>query len=473
MGEKTEISMYLNEHFLSEVLPEVTLISKAFPEDARFSVDSRSLQPGDIFVAIKGQQVDGHDYIQDALKAGAAGLIIDNAKRDLLKKLDARLLEKILVAAVPNPLDALYKLAAARRAKFHNPIIAVTGSIGKTSTKEILAHIVKLNGKECLASHANQNTKLGVALNLLRIKDTDSCAILEVGINARGEMVETAELLRPSFGIITGIGHCHLEGLGAMADVAAEKRSLFKYFTSENIGIINGDQQLLAGVGYPHPIVKFGFKTTNQVQARKVRVHDDHLSLVLKIYREKCIVNIPHIHSGLLNNILAASAAAYLLGIPTRTIVAAAEQPVVVPGRFERRVLKNHKGILIHDAYNANPESMKAALATFGKLPTNARKIVVIGDMLELGANSPFWHRQLGRVLRKMSSNHRIILVGSEVQWTQKALPVGACVDTVGTWQEALPVLEKQLDNDSIVLVKGSHGTGLYQLAEKLSEPLK
>jgi UDP-N-acetylmuramoyl-tripeptide--D-alanyl-D-alanine ligase len=116
---------------------------------------------------------------------------------------------------------------------------------------------------------------------------------------------------------------------------------------------------------------------------------------------------------------------------------------------------------------------MKAALATFGKLPTNARKIVVIGDMLELGANSPFWHRQLGRVLRKMSSNHRIILVGSEVQWTQKALPVGACVDTVGTWQEALPVLEKQLDNDSIVLVKGSHGTGLYQLAEKLSEPLK
>jgi UDP-N-acetylmuramyl pentapeptide synthase len=120
-----------------------------------------------------------------------------------------------------------------------------------------------------------------------------------------------------------------------MADVAAEKRSLFKYFTSENIGIINGDQQLLAGVGYPHPIVKFGFKTTNQVQARKVRVHDDHLSLVLKIYREKCIVNIPHIHSGLLNNILAASAAAYLLGIPTRTIVAAAEQPVVVPGSLK------------------------------------------------------------------------------------------------------------------------------------------
>jgi len=465
--------MYLNEHFLSEVLPEVTLISKTFPEDARFSVDSRSLQPGDIFVAIKGRQVDGHDYVQDALKAGAVGLIIENSKRDVLKKIDVRLLEKILIIAVPNPLDAIYKLAAARRAQFANPIVAVTGSIGKTSTKEMLAHIIRLNGQECLASHANQNTKLGVALNLLRIKDSDSCAILEVGINARGEMAETAELLRPNFAIITGIGHCHLEGLGSMADVAAEKRSLFKYFTDENIGIINGDQPLLAGVGYPHPIVKFGFKTTNQVQARKVRVHDDHMSLAMKIYREKFIINIPQVHSGLLNNILAASAAAYLLGVPTRTIVAAAEKPLVVPGRFERRALKNHKGFLIHDAYNASPESMKAALATFSKLPTGARKVVVVGDMLELGANSPFWHRQLGRVLRKMSSDHRIILVGSEIQWTKKALPVGACVDTFETWQEALPTLEKQLDDDSVILVKGSHGTGLYHLAEKISEPLK
>jgi UDP-N-acetylmuramoyl-tripeptide--D-alanyl-D-alanine ligase len=465
--------MYLNEHFLSEALPEVTLISKSFPEDARFSVDSRSLQPGDIFVAVPGQCVDGHNFIHDALKAGAAGLVIENSRRDILRQIDARLLEKILVVSVPDTLDALYRLAAARREKFTRPVIAVTGSVGKTSTKEMLAHIIKCGGRTCLASYANQNTKLGVALNLLRLKDSDSCAVLEVGINARGEMADIAGLLRPNFAIITGIAHCHLAGLGSMADVAAEKRALFKYLTGDNIGIINGDQPLLAGVGYHHPVIRFGFKTTNQVQARRVSFLDDRVRFVLKIYREKFMVDIPYMHSGLLNSVLAASSAAYLLGIPTRNVIEAISNPPVVPGRFERRALKNYKGILIHDAYNANPESMKAALSTFSKLHTSARKIVVLGDMLELGANSPFWHRQLGRVLRKMSATHRIILVGSEIQWTKKALPVGACVDAVDTWQDALPVLEKHLDHEAVVLVKGSHGTGLYQLAEQLSEPLK
>jgi UDP-N-acetylmuramoyl-tripeptide--D-alanyl-D-alanine ligase len=465
--------MYFNEHFLRGVLPEVTIISQAFPEDARFSVDSRSLQPGDIFVALQGERTDGHDYLADALKAGAAGLIIDVRKRDLLKNLDARELKKRLVIAVENPLDALYKMARARRASFANPIVAITGSMGKTSTKELLATILKLNGQDCLASHANQNTKLGVALNLLRIRDNHACAVLEVGINARGEMVEIAELLRPNFAIITGIGHCHLEGLGTIGDIAAEKRAIFKYFSGDNIGIVNGDQPLLANVGYAHPIVKFGFKTTNQIQARKVRTHADHMSFVLKIYREKFILNIPQTHNGILCNTLAASAAAYLLGVPNNTIVEAVSKPVMVPGRFERRSLINNHGILIHDAYNANPESMKAALAAFARLPSKARRIVVLGDMLELGGHSPFWHRQLGRVLRKMSATHHIILVGSQVQWTQRALPVGAAVDAVSTWQEAIPVLEKELQKESIVLVKGSHGTGLYQLAEKMSSSFK
>jgi len=176
-------------------------------------------------------------------------------------------------------------------------------------------------------------------------------------------------------------------------------------------------------------------------------------------------------HAGMLTNTLAASCAAHLLGVPEEVIVDVAQRPVVVPGRFERRMIKNNKGYIIHDAYNASPESMKAALITFSRLQTNARKIVVLGDMLELGVNSPFWHRQLGRVLRKMSSNHHIILVGSMVAWTRKTLPVGAYVDSVATWQEALPLLETKIaQEESIVLIKGSHATGLYQLAETLSK---
>lgn len=464
--------MCFNEHFLRGALPEATITSAVFPEDARFSVDSRTLQPGDVFVAVQGKHRDGHEYIGHALKAGASGIIIDERKRDMLKYLDQPGCTTTFVAAVREPLDALYKLAYAWRASYTSSVVAVTGSIGKTSTKEILAAMIRSHGKECFASHANQNTKLGLALNILAVRKHHTCAVLEVGINARGEMDESAQLLRPNFAIITCVGHSHLEGLGSIAGVAQEKRTIFKYFSSNDIGIINGDQPLLANVGYTHPIVKFGYKTTNQVQARKVRIHADHVSAIFKIYNQKFELTLPQVHRGLLFNTLAASSAAFLLGVPSKAIIEEAQRPRTIAGRFERRVLKNGRGILIHDAYNSSPESTKMALAAFNELPSRARRIVVLGDMLELGTDSPFWHRQLGRVLRKMSSSHHIILVGSMVLWTKKALPVGASVDVVASWHEACALLEEKISDESLVLVKGSHATGLHNLAESMSEAI-
>ncbi len=464
--------MFLNEHFLRSTLPEAAVTSASFPESARFSVDSRTLQPGDIFVALQGKHCDGHEYIGHAMRAGARGLIIDANKRDVLKNVDRQGSPEPFVAAVRDPLDALYRLACAWRAQYTNPVVAITGSVGKTSTKDLLAHMVRRHGMECLASHANQNTKLGIALNLLAIRTCDVCAILEVGINARGEMDDSARILRPNFAIITCVGHSHLEGLGCIAGVAQEKRAIFKYFSENDIGIINGDQPLLANIGYTHPVVKFGYKTTNQVQARKVRVNDNHIRATFKIYHQKFELEVPHVHRGLLSNTLAASAAAFLLGIPPLTIVAAAQETQVVPGRFERRKLKNGLGILIHDAYNSNPESAKAALAAFDEVPARGRRVLVIGDMLELGNDGPFWHRQLGRVLRKMSSSHHIVLVGSMVQWTRRALPVGASVDLVESWHDAVDAIERKLCQGSIVLIKGSQATGLCNIANVMSEPI-
>lgn len=465
--------MHLNEHFIRLALKEATFLHQNFPHDASISIDSRTVCPGDIFVAIKGKAVDGHDYIGPALKAGAAGLIIDGNRRHVLDIIDKKLLQQKLVIAVDNPLEALYTIAKAHRARLSIPLIGITGSIGKTSTKEMLGALVTLAGYECYTSRENQNTKLGVALNLLNIRSNHFCGILECGINGRGEMDGIVDILRPTLAIITGIAHSHLEGLGSIGDIAAEKRAIFKHFSTNDIGIINGDQNLLANVGYNHPVVKFGFKTTNQVQVRKVRVNGDQIDCVFKIYNEKHAVSLPQIHSGQLINRLAASTAAYLLNIPQSVIIQAATQYVSVQGRFEQRKLKNNKGLLIHDAYNASPESMKAALLTFSRMQTDAKKIVVLGDMLELGVSSPFWHRQLGRVLRKLSATHHIILVGSLVNWTKKALPVGASVESFESWQEASHALESTLHEKSLVLVKGSHGTGLYKLAESISDSMR
>ncbi|HSW74066.1 MAG TPA: UDP-N-acetylmuramoyl-tripeptide--D-alanyl-D-alanine ligase, partial [Candidatus Limnocylindria bacterium] len=423
--------MQFDAHFVRGALAEVEIIHDTFPREIGFSVDTRTLRAGDIFVALVGNNVDGHDFIAQAVAQGAAGLMIATAKKDVLTTLSAQDRKKLVVILVPDTLQALLRLASVWRAQFTYPVVAVTGSVGKTSTKEMLARMLSLHGQSVLVSQGNQNTRIGIALNILRMRSEHNVAVFEVGINKRGEMVELANLLRPTTGIITGVGHCHMEGLGSLADIATEKRDLFKYFTEQSIGIINGDQPLLASVGYVHPVIKFGSKTINQIQARKIQVSAQQTSFFLKIYKEKYQITIANVHEGYVFNALAAAAAAHLLGVSNATIIQAMQQPLVVPGRFEQRILKDKRGHLINDCYNANPESMKAALLAFQKIETPAQKIAVLGDMLELGIGTPFWHRQLGRFLRKVPSLKHLILVGEHVRWTKKTAPVHVTVTMV------------------------------------------
>ena len=310
---------------------------------------------------------------------------------------------------------------------------------------------------------------MGIALNILKLRPEHEVGLFEIGINKRGEMAQKAAMVNPTSAVITFIGHSHMEGLGSINDIAAEKRDIFKCFKEDSIGIINGDYPLLAGVSYPHPVLKFGTKTTNQIQARKIRVQDDQTHLILKIYKEKCPIVLQTNHSGVLCNTLAAVAVATKLGISFSTIVKAIQQPLFVPGRFEQRQLLQGKGLLIHDAFNASPESMKAALLAFDALKDLNHKVAVLGDMLELGVNSPFWHRQLGRVLRKTPSLKEIVLVGDLVQWTKKTIPVNCIVHYAATWQEAVKILQNSIPNNTSILVKGSRGVGLCNLVEQIS----
>jgi UDP-N-acetylmuramoyl-tripeptide--D-alanyl-D-alanine ligase len=282
-------------------------------------------------------------------------------------------------------------------------------------------------------------------------------------------MAELAKILRPTTSLITVIGHCHMEGLGSLADIALEKRDVFKYFTEKSIGIINGDQPILAQVSYTHPVIKFGSKTTNQIQARKIRPSSTHVYFVMKIYRQKYQVALSKPHTGIVFNALACTAIAQLLGVPNDIIVKGIQVPLEISGRFETRQLKKFKGVMINDCYNANPESMKTALLAFQNIETSAQKIAVLGDMLELGVNSPFWHRQLGRFLRKVSSLKKVILVGDMVKWTKKTVPVGLTVEMVPDWATAVTALETKLDQESVVLVKGSQGMGLRNLVDSFT----
>lgn len=462
--------MRFDEHFLKDVLPEVIFASTAFPAEPTVSVDTRMMQKGDIFVALEGKQHDGHNFIAQAIENGAAGIIIDRQKKDVLKNIDPLVMQKLGVALVPNTLSALKDLATAWRAQFSYPVVALTGSVGKTSTKEIICNILVLSGLDYIASYGNQNTVVGVAMNIFKMRAHHKTAIFELGINKRDEMSQLSKMVNPTIALITNIGHAHMEGLGSLQDIAIEKKDIFKYFTEKSIGIVNGDQPVLAHSSYVHPVIKFGTKTSNQIQARKIHISNKHISFVLKLYKQKFSIILKQTHEGSIFNSLAAAAVGYLLNVPGDIIARAIVMPIMIPGRFETLPLKKNKGVVINDCYNANPESMKAALLAFQQLDTKDQKIAVLGDMLELGVNSPFWHRQLGRFLRKVPSLNHVILVGNMVSWTKKTLPFGLTADIVPTWQDAIKKIEDKLDKESTVLVKGSFGMGLTHIIDVIAE---
>jgi UDP-N-acetylmuramoyl-tripeptide--D-alanyl-D-alanine ligase len=458
--------MRFDEYFLQMALPDAVVLEKNFPSTLSFSVDTRSLKKGDIYIALEGSRVDGHSFITEALEAGAAGIFLAICKKHLLETIDSVLLKKKLIVLVPDTLSALIKMATVWRSQFTCPIIAITGSVGKTSTKEMLVSILEVHKAKYLASQGNQNTKIGLSLNIMRMRPEHEFAIFELGINKRGEMAQLVSILRPTTGVITYVGHSHMEGLGSLTDIAQEKRDIFKYFTEDSIGIINGDQAILSTVSYTHPVIKFGSKTINQIQARKIHVGNNHVTFVLKLYKDKIPVTLKNTNVGRVFNCLAAAAAAYVMGIPKNSILQGLQVPIAVHGRFEIRPLARGKGSIINDCYNASPESMKAALLALEHVDTDAQKVAVLGDMLELGVNSPFWHRQIGRFLRKVPSLKTVILVGDMIKWTKKTIPIGVQVKQVTSWQEAVNLLEEFTQKDCVVLVKGSRGMQLDHLVE-------
>lgn len=450
--------MQLDLQFLASVFSPDALFSAVMPEEVVFSIDSRTLQPGEIFVALKGQQVDGHDFVQDALKKGAAGLLIKHTHKALVESLSQEQLSRLLVIIVPDPYEALLALARAWRALWTKPVVGITGSVGKTSTKELVATIVQEAGLHYFVSRGNQNTLISVAINLLQIRPEHDGALIEIATGMRGDIRAITELVQPTVAAITGIGHQHMDEFGSLADIAFEKRMIFSTFGEQNIGVINGDQALLTAVSYKHPVVKVGLKTINQIQARKIKIEGDTIRFVLKIYENRYPIELTHAHEGRVINVLTATGIAYLLGIDDSVIVRAVQQPFQVPGRFEHCIMQKGLGTIINDTYNANPESVKAALLAFEKISVapHTRKIVILGDMRGLGANAPFWHRQIGRFIRKIQSLDRLILVGTEVLWTKKTVPMHIPVEVVATWQEAVVVLEKLVTEPALVLVKGS-----------------
>lgn len=462
--------MQLNVDFILKVLGNVSMHNGPFPQDSVFSVDTRTLQKDNVFVALHGEQVDGHDFIEEALAKNVSGLIISLRKKDELFKKFGKLLTDKHLLIVQDPLEALLLLAKNWRAQFAYPVVAITGSVGKTTTKEMVRNILKLTDKKFIVSFGNQNTLVGVSLNILKMRVDHDVAIFEVGIGKRGAMKEIAELLRPTYAAITKVGYGHMEGLGDISSVAHEKREIFSCFSNDSIGIINGDQAELSNVSYKYPVIRFGYKTTNQIQARKITIAQNMTTFIAKIYDKKYPIVLQGCHEARILNALAAISIGNLLQIPHEILVKGVEQPLLIASRFQ--IIPHSSGsVLIDDGYNANPDSTKAALLAFQAYETDKQKIVVLGDMLELGVDSLFWHRQIGRFFSKATSVQHVVLIGEQVMATQKTLPLGMKSTLFSKASDALELLKNMLlEKNKVILFKGSNSVKLSSLVEQLRD---
>ena len=447
-------------------LHEAMHLLAPYSDDARdVSIDSRTLGPGDVFLALPGERVDGHDFVTQALKQGAGALIV--SREDVL---EPDLLRTIPVIIVDDTLATLQALARTWRERFTIPIVGITGSIGKTTTKEMVRSVLETAGKKACVSRGNQNSTIGLPLNLLSLSDEHEVGVFEVGINAPGEMEQLVALLQPTLGLIIGVAHAHGQYLGNIESIALEKKKLFSQFSQHSIGVVPGDQEFLGDVAYPHPVVRFGCKHKNHVHARQVQLAGgQYVEFALHVYDEVVRVQLHTPNQVLLHNALGAAALTHLLEVGVKDIARGLCGYTGFTGRFEVRPATAFDGLLINDCYNASPESMKGALCAFDAMPGVVRKIAVLGDMLELGEREEYWHRSIGRVLQKLPSLTHLVLVGPRAKFIAKTAPLGLKKTFVDTWQQAQEVLERLTQEPSLVLLKASNGVGLTNLVPKFS----
>lgn len=427
------------------------------------STDSRTIRDKELFIPITGTNFDGHLFIKEAYERSHAGTLCERKRQDMCGQLPGT------VVLVDDTTQALLDLACYKRRKVNTTCIAITGSNGKTTTKEILVSMMK----DCSSVHYNEknyNNIIGVSKSILAIEGKPDFCVFELGTNARGEIKKLTEATKPDASLITNINPSHLEGLKTLEGILEEKLDLF-YLTKEGGKIfVNADD----------PCIMPRYKDVKNREPLIYSIMSDasfHLNVDKNLGWEGARITISFPEDRLvtrtsllgrhnLYNILAASSLAYSVGIDKEHIGNAIETFTSFDKRFKPIITK--KGFaVIDDTYNANPSSMEWAIKTLLELPSEGKRIVILGDMRELGEKSPEYHRELGRFLK--SSNVPVVaLIGQEVRETYGELGE----ERAKLFQDKGPLIDYiagKVEKGDTVLVKGSRASKMEEIVEALT----
>ncbi len=426
------------------------------------SIDSRTIRPGEIFLALSGERYDGHDFADTALDRGAAGAVLARE----VPAVDRRRGEFILIR-VEDTRAALAGLARGYRGLFSPPVVAVTGSNGKTTTKNLIGLVLSEAGPTLVAP-ASYNNLIGVSLSILRFSAKDRAAVFELGTNRPGEIRPLARLCRPSLAVITNIGPAHLGRFGSLEMIAAEKAQVMDELEGEKTVFFNADDSRAAALAVraPGETIGFGFTAAARVRPLKVRYFPGGVRFRATLRGGELAIESPLPGRHNLFNLLAALAVGDHLGVEPEALQAAARRAVLPPGRLERSIIRGLE--IINDAYNANPGSMAAALETWLGMECAGRRIMVSGDMNELGEFSADAHRDWGRKLAGSPIDY-LIFLGPHSREAARAAGAPPRVETADNCRQAAEILSRNLRPGDSVLLKGSRRMQMEEIVELLS----
>ena len=435
------------------------------------STDSRTVAEGELFIALKGERFDGHHFAIEALKKRAGGVIIEE---DKIRDIRWNGYRPSVVIAVKDALHALGDIARERRRKFGTPVVALTGSNGKTTTKDMISACLETTFP-VLKTKGNLNNLIGLPLTLLNLTEQERIVVLEMGMNVPGEIRRLTEIAEPDVGLITNIERVHLEGMGSLERVREEKGELFRRMRQDGTILVNQDDPRVMDLAseFRGQKITFGIDHPAEVMAKEIRLKGvGGTSFTLMMEGVTMEITLPFLGGYFVPNALSAIASASLFGIELEKVKEALEHLSPSPMRME--VLRPKEGVtLINDAYNANPRSMELALEILSEMKGKGRAIAVLGDMLELGDFSVEAHQHIGQRVEELSIDFLLALGEEAPVLVESAIRHGLDSEKariVESHTDAISILKKMVRDGDWILVKGSRRMGMEKIAAGLME---
>jgi UDP-N-acetylmuramoyl-tripeptide--D-alanyl-D-alanine ligase len=423
-----------------------------------YSIDSRSVAPGELFFAVKGERFDGHDFVEQALEKGAIAAVV---RKDQVN----RYTQNVPVLAVEDTLTALQALASAVRKQWGKPLIGVTGSAGKTTTKEAIAHVLSTKYR-VLKSEGNFNNHFGLPLMLLKLEPEHDMAVIEMGMSHAGEIRALAEIAQPDIGVVTNVAPVHLEFFDSLAGIARAKYELIESLPPAGVAVLNADDEYVSQFGrdFKGKVVTYGTQPTAAVRAEKISsrgAEGTEFDIVSGQVREHARLPLVGEHNVL--NALAAIAVAVDRGIHFADAVAA--MATLAPGAKRGQVLHFGNITVIDDCYNSNPKALAAMVDALAAMPAR-RRIVVAGEMLELGPAAEQMHREAGKQAAEKKIDILLGVRGLAQAMVEGARQAGVSAEFMSAPESAGEWLARETRDGDVVLLKASRGVKLEKALE-------